>query len=108
MCPFLSCFAFENKNIVLNCGNYIRRYWTGMYRIHSENSEYNLVSILHCPSEKKYGFLKLFKLLKKNKKISSKRAFRILHLYHGHIHIPTIVWYWRQHLKRKCYQDKNS
>jgi hypothetical protein len=98
----LSVVAHNNRSMILNAGNYIGRYWTGMYRFHSENSGYNYVRLLHCPSEKNYGFLKLYRLLKNGKTITPKKVYKILHLYHGHIHIPTIIWY----IKTK--QSKNN
>ena len=96
----ISLFAEHRRDLIMNSANYIGRYWTGMYRIHSENSGYDYVKILHCPSEKSFGFLKIFKHLSKNKIITNKQAYRMLHLYHGHIHLPTILWYLKNQMKK--------
>lgn len=96
---FISIFAERRRDLILNSANYIGRYWTGMYRIHSENSGYDYVKILHCPSEKSFGFLKVFKRLSKNKTITNKKAYKMLHLYQGHFHLPTILWYLKSRMK---------
>lgn len=76
----LSIAADKFRSIVKNAGAYINRYWTQSFRLVSTNYYNNAVSILHCPSEKEDGFIKLFNKIKNNKPISNEYAHKVLHL----------------------------
>ena len=78
----LSIAANENKNIVKNAGAYIYRFWTSLeFRLVSTNYKYNRIVILHVPSEKQSGMIKIYdKYIKKNKLPKEEKVWRILHL----------------------------
>ncbi len=65
-----SIAAHEMRDCVKNAIAYVFRYWTGWnwYYVCS-NYRHNPVCVLHCPREKDYGFLKLYKYIIKKKKL---------------------------------------
>ncbi|WP_336533512.1 hypothetical protein [Bacteroides acidifaciens] len=55
-----SIVASRMKLKVKNAGAYIRRYWTGSYRLMCNDYEKNNIVILHMPAEKEQGIIKLY------------------------------------------------
>ncbi|MBR7132919.1 MAG: hypothetical protein IKD04_05250 [Clostridia bacterium] len=77
----LSVAANGLMDRIKNAGAYVYRYWTGEFRLVSTNYKYNPVVVLHVPSEKNTGMLKLFDCyIRKNKKPDRDRVWHILNL----------------------------
>ena len=56
-----SICAHSMKNIIKNASPYIYRFWTGSdFRLISTSYKYNKINILHVPSEKNDGMIKLY------------------------------------------------
>ena len=73
--------ADKLKNLIRNAGSYIFRFWTGSFRLVSNCYKSNPVAILHMPSEKTRGLIKIYdKYIKKNKLPANKRVWKICKL----------------------------
>ncbi len=73
--------ADKLKNLIRNAGSYIFRFWTGSFRLVSNCYKSNPVAILHMPSEKTRGLIKIYdKYIKKNKLPPNKRVWKICKL----------------------------
>ena len=70
------------KDSIRNAGAYIYRYWTGYpFRLVSTCYEYNPVSVLHMPDEKKDGIIKIFDCyVAKGKYPSREKIYKLCHL----------------------------
>ena len=77
----LSVTACKMKDKVKNAGAYIFRFWTGSFRLVSTSYKFNRVSVLHLPSEKERGMVKIFKkYILKNKIPKDKYVWKLCHL----------------------------
>lgn len=79
---FILCLAAaRNRQLVKNAGAYIRRFWTGSFRLISTCYEFDPVSVLHLPAEKRDGILKLYRqYIVKGKYPANNQIYRICHL----------------------------
>lgn len=76
-----SIAAYRLKQKVKNAGAYIRRYWTGSYRMICDDFKYNNIAILHMPAEKEQGFITLYnKYVSKGILPEKKQVWRMCHL----------------------------
>ena len=76
-----SIAAYRLKSIVKNAAPYVYRFWTGTYRLINTNYKLSPVVVLHCPAEKKYGIITIFRRYISKGKIPSNRVVhRLLHL----------------------------
>lgn len=55
-----SIVASRMKSEIKNAGAYIRRYWTGSYRLMCNDYEKNNIAILHMPAEKEQGIIRIY------------------------------------------------
>lgn len=59
---FITSIAASRLKIhVKNAGAYIRRYWTGSYRLMCNDYKFKNIVILHMPAEKEQGILTIYK-----------------------------------------------
>lgn len=78
----VSIVADDMANHIKNAGAYIHRFWTGSFRLMSTSYQYDPVTILHVPSEKNDGIIRLFDYYMKHKKMPSKeKVWKFLHLH---------------------------
>lgn len=79
----ISLVAKDLKNKVKNAGAYIYRFWTGDFYLVSTCYKYNPVTILHLPTEKENGMLKIFnRYIKQGILPSNKKVWKICRLQH--------------------------
>ena len=79
----ISIAAYKMRNIVKNAGAYIFRFWTGAFYLVSTSFKYNGIAILHLPSEKQKGILKLYDFFVRNNAFPAKqKIYKICHLTH--------------------------
>lgn len=79
----ISIAASKMRNAIKNAGAYIYRFWTGSFYLVSTCFKYNEIAILHLPSEKENGMLKLYDYFIKNHEFPIKeKVHKICHLYH--------------------------
>jgi len=77
----ISLAAQELKDKVKNAGAYIYRFWTGQFYLVSTSYKYNPVTILHLPSEKERGILKIFNNYTRKGKVPPQKAvWKLCHL----------------------------
>lgn len=77
-----SVAAWKMRDKIKSANAYVFRYWTA-YRWHyvCTNFVNNPVAVLHCPREKDHGFVKLYSIMKRGKRLPNiKNVYRILHL----------------------------
>ena len=73
---------------VKNSGAYIRRYWTGSYRLMCDDYKKNNISILHIPAEKEHGMIKLYDRYVSHGKIPTcKDVWKVCNFYHPSIRV---------------------
>lgn len=73
--------SLQLKNRIRNAGAYIRRFWTGSFRLTSTCYKYDPVAVLHVPSEKERGMLSIYdRYVRHGKLPANSRVHRILHL----------------------------
>lgn len=78
-----SIAASRLKDLVKNAGAYIRRYWTGSYRLVCSDFDKNNITILHVPAEKEQGIIKIYnRFVSKSELPSGAAVWRLLHLNH--------------------------
>jgi len=78
-----SIAAYRTKSIIKNAGAYIYRFWTGTFYLVSTCFKYNPISILHIPSEKSNGIIKLYNIfLNKHAFPKKEKVHKICHLNH--------------------------
>lgn len=79
---FISSIAASRlKDKVKNAGAYIRRYWTGSYRLVCTDYDKSNITILHVPAEKEQGMIVIFSKYISNGKIpSNSKLWSKLHL----------------------------
>ena len=79
---FISSIAASRlKDKVKNAGAYIRRYWTGSYRLVCTDYDKDNITILHVPAEKEQGMIHIYdKFIYQGKLPSNSKAWSILHL----------------------------
>lgn len=79
----ISIAASKMRNAIKNAGAYIYRFWTGSFYLVSTCFKYNEIAILHLPSEKENGMLKLYDYFIKNHEFPIKeKVHKICHLNH--------------------------
>ena len=77
----LSIAAYKMRSCVKNAGAYIYRFWTGEFYLVSTCFKYNEIVILHMPSEKNNGMIKLFDIFLKRQSFPAKeKVHSICHL----------------------------
>ncbi len=77
----LSLAADKMRSKIKNAGAYIFRFWTGTFRLVSTCYEYNRITILHMPSEKEYGNIKLYdKYIKRGRIPSDNQVWKTCRL----------------------------
>lgn len=78
---FITRLAADRMDNVKNAGGYIFRFWTNSFRLVSTCYKNNAVSVLHCPNEKRYGMLTLYRYISKKWTLpSNSYVHRCLHL----------------------------
>lgn len=83
-----SIAAARLKNNVKNAGAYIRRYWTGSYRLICDDYEKNNICILHMPAEKEQGMITLYnRFVAKGKFPRRETVWSLLHLMRPSIRV---------------------
>lgn len=76
-----SIAAYRLRQKVKNAGAYIRRYWTGSYRMVCDDYKHGNISILHMPAEKEQGIITVYnRYIVKGKIPSKNRVWRLCHL----------------------------
>lgn len=76
-----SIAASRLKDSVKNAGAYIRRYWTGSYRLVCNDYDKRNITILHVPAEKEQGVIKIYNKYISQGNIPEKEAvWKIFHL----------------------------
>lgn len=79
----ISIAASKMRNTIKNAGAYIYRFWTCDFYLVSTCFKYNEIAILHLPSEKGNGMLKLYDYFIKKRSFPSKeKIHKICHLNH--------------------------
>lgn len=77
-----SIAASRLKTRVKNAGAYIRRYWTGSYRLVCNDFDKNNITILHVPAEKEQGIVNIFnRYISKGIVPAKEKAWALLHLH---------------------------
>lgn len=77
-----SLAAARLKERVKNAGAYIRRYWTGSYRLVCNDFDKNNIVVLHVPAEKEHGIIKLYKkFISKDRMPKNQIVWHLLNLY---------------------------
>ena len=77
----VSLAAHELKQNVRNAGAYFFRFWSGAFYLVSTCYRFNAVTVLHLPTEKNHGMIKIFdRYLSKSKFPSKERIYRCCHL----------------------------
>lgn len=77
----LSVAASKLSDQIKNAGAYVHRFWTGAFRLTSTNYAFNPVAVLHVPSEKEHGMLRLFRYYTAKRTLPArKQVWKILHL----------------------------
>lgn len=81
---FISSIACARlEGLIKHAGDYVHRFWTRRHRVIPKKykDSANPVGILHVPSEKEYGMIKLFDYyMEKGTMPSIKRVHKVLHL----------------------------
>lgn len=79
----ISLCADTMREKIKNAGAYIYRFWTDCsFRLVSTCYKYNRITILHVPSEKTKGMIKLYnKYISKGLIPNDRKVWKILHLY---------------------------
>lgn len=78
---FITSLAASKLKNIRNAGAYVYRYWTGGFYLVSTNYMFNPVVVLHVPSEKERGMLKIFdKYVVKGKLPSIESVWGLLHI----------------------------
>lgn len=79
---FITSIAAQRlKTKVKNAGTYIRRYWTGSYRMVCEDYKHGNIAVLHMPAEKEQGIIKLYNSFVSKHTVPTKsQVWRICHL----------------------------
>lgn len=94
-----SIAANEFNNLIKNAAPYICRFETGVFYLTTTRYKYNPLSILHVPTEKTSGMVKIFdKYIRKGQIPDNRRAWRLLHLKHPSVRVWISQIY--QNLKR--------
>ncbi|MBQ7577781.1 MAG: hypothetical protein IJT21_05915 [Synergistaceae bacterium] len=76
--------ADKLKISVRNASSYIFRFWTGDFRLVSTCYRFNAVTVLHMPSEKTRGLMKIYdNYIKKGTLPSNKKVWKMCHLSGG-------------------------
>lgn len=76
-----SIAAFRLKIDVKNAGAYIRRYWTGSWRLVCNDYDKSNIVVLHVPAEKEQGIIRIFdRFIKIGKVPIKEQVWSILHL----------------------------
>lgn len=81
---FITSIAAANLRMeVKNAGAYIRRYWTGSYRLVCNDFDKKNIVVLHVPAEKEQGIIKIYdKFICKGKVPGNELLWKCLNLYH--------------------------
>lgn len=76
--------AYECGSLIKNAGGYVYRFWTRTFRLVATSYRYNKVTVLHLPSEKERGLLKLYRrYISRGKLPSEKTVWRTCFLLHS-------------------------
>ncbi len=85
-----SIAAARQKEKVKNAGAYIRRYWTGSYRLVCNDFDKSNITILHVPAEKEQGIIKIYnKFISKGKIPQKETVWHLLNLNHPSLRVRT-------------------
>lgn len=77
----VSLAAHELKQSIKNAGAYIFRFWTGAFYLVSTCYRFNAVTVLHLPSEKNHGMIKLFdRYISRSRFPAKETIYRCCHL----------------------------
>lgn len=83
-----SIVAYRLRPKVKNSGAYIRRYWTGSYRMVCDDYKHNNIAILHLPAEKEQGIIKLYKRFISKRLVPHKeQVWQLCHLNHPSLRV---------------------
>ncbi|MDE7381510.1 MAG: hypothetical protein K2N03_05205 [Muribaculaceae bacterium] len=79
---FITSIAADNlREYIKNGGSYIRRYWTGSYRVVCNDYDKGNIVILHVPAEKEQGIVRIYnKYISKDIIPGNKVVWKHLHL----------------------------
>lgn len=76
-----SIVAYRLRSKVKNAGAYVRRYWTGSWRLICNDYDKSNIVVLHVPAEKEQGIIHIFnKYILKGKVPLNKQVWNMLHL----------------------------
>ena len=88
-----SIVASRMKTSVKNAGAYIRRYWTGSYRLMCNDYEKDNMVILHMPAEKEQGIIKLYdRFISKGIVPAKEQVWKICNFKKPSIRVRGGVW----------------
>lgn len=84
---FISSIAASRLTGIKNAASYIRRYWTGSYRLICNDYDKNIV-VLHLPAEKEQGIIKIFnKYISKGIVPNNRKVWSLAHLKHRSLRV---------------------
>lgn len=88
-----SIAAYRLREHVRNASAYIRRYWTGSYRLICNDFDKDNITILHVPAEKEQGIIKIYERYISQYTIpSGKKVWQILNLYRPSMRVCTGIF----------------
>jgi hypothetical protein len=83
-----SIVASRMKMYVKNAGSYIRRYWTGSYRLMCNDYMIGNIVILHMPAEKEQGILKIYdRYISRGGVPAKEKVWKIAHLNNSSLRV---------------------
>lgn len=88
-----SIVAHRMKHKVKNAGAYIRRYWTGSYRLVCDDYKHRNIIVLHMPAEKEQGIISLYNRFVRKRIVPKKElVWRRCHLNHRGLRVRVGVF----------------
>ena len=77
----LSLVAHRHRDKIRNAGAYIFRFWTRDFRLVSTAYQFDPVTVLHVPNEKKSGMIKIYDYYNKHGELPpNKKVYRLLNI----------------------------
>lgn len=95
---FITSIAASRLDCIKNGGAYVRRYWTGSYRLICNDYDKKIV-VLHIPAEKEQGILKLYnRYVSKGTVPGRQTVWRLTHLKRRSLRVIVGVTLRRLHI----------
>lgn len=83
-----SIVASRMKSVIKNASAYVRRYWTGSYRLMCDDYKIGNIAILHMPAEKEQGILKIYdRYICKGIVPKKEKVWNLAHLNHSSLRV---------------------